>query len=213
MTKIKDLDQYDEVSPAESRTNTTLDSEEDYPDRPSKSQRKRDMTELQDLGTELVALSTERLAKIAMSDSLRIAIRDAQRITAHEGRRRQMQYIGKLMRSADVGPIREAIAALTGVSKAETARLHQLERLRDKLLEDETTLTEIGHLFPGADLRALRALRRNALKEHELKKPPRSFREIFKALKEMQENLAKSKELQEDQDSPEESAGDTEDFK
>ena len=158
------------------------------PDRPSKSQRKRDSTALQDLGEALVDLPAERLAKIEMPDSLRTAVRDAQRITKHEGRRRQMQYIGKLMRSVDPQPIQAALGALAGVSAAEKARMHRLENLRLRLLADENqTLAEIIGAHPGADLQQLRQLCRNARKEQEQHKPPRAFREIFRFLKSLEE--------------------------
>lgn len=158
------------------------------PDRPSKSQRKRDSTALQDLGAALVDLPAERLAKIEMPDNLRLAVQDARRITKHEARRRQMQYIGKLMRSTDPAPIQAALDAIAGVSAAENQRMHQLERLRLKLLEDEpAALTEIVAAHPGADLQQLRQLRRNALKEREQSKPPRAFREIYRFLKALEE--------------------------
>ncbi len=161
------------------------EEESDGPERPSKSQRKRDMTALQDLGAELVALAPERLGRIDMPENLLRALLDAQKITKHEAKRRQLQYIGRLMRDADAAPIRDALAALQGVSAAETGRLRQLERLRERLLEDEATLTEIANDYPGADLQHLRALRRNTLKEREHEKPPRSFRELFRALREL----------------------------
>lgn len=154
----------------------------------SKSQRKRDMHELQGLGSALVGLSAERLARIEMPDLLRSAVREAQRITRHEARRRQMQYIGRLMRDTDATPIREALDALNGTSAAENARLHKLERLRERLLEDESVLAEIAAEFPGADLQRLRALRRNTLKEREQAKPPRSFRELFRVLRDLTES-------------------------
>lgn len=160
------------------------ESEEQAP--PSKSQRKREMHALQDLGEQLVALSAERLARIPMPDALREAVREAQRLKSHEARRRQMQYIGRLMRSADPAPIQAALDALAGASRAETARQHRLERLRSRLLEDEAALGEIAAAHPGADLQRLRQLRRSALKEQELGKPPRSFREIFQVLRELE---------------------------
>ncbi|MGB0126071.1 MAG: ribosome biogenesis factor YjgA [Rhodocyclaceae bacterium] len=155
------------------------------PDRPSKSQRKRDMHELQDLGEKLAQMSRDRLAKVDLPEGLRRAIEDVQRITKHEARRRQMQYIGKLMRDVDPEPLREAIDVLEGRSAAETARLHRVERLRDRLLEDEAVLTEIGRDHPGADLQKLAQLRRNALKEQEQARPPRAFRELFRALRDL----------------------------
>ena len=101
---------------------------EDEQERPSKSRRKRDMHELQDMGSALVDLSADRLARIDMPDALRNAVQEARRITSHEARRRQMQYIGRLMRDTDAAPIREALDAESGASAAENARLHRLER-------------------------------------------------------------------------------------
>jgi len=154
----------------------------------SKSQRKRDSSALQNLGAALVEFPAERLAKIAMPDNLRLAVQDARRITKHEARRRQMQYIGKLMRSADPEPIQAALDAIAGMSAVENQRMHRLERLRLKLLEDEpAALAEIVAAHPVADLQLLRQLRRNALKEHEQSRPPRAFREIYRFLKSLEE--------------------------
>lgn len=154
-------------------------------DGPSKTRRKKDMQALQDLGAQLVELSPERLAKVPLPDTLAIAVRDARRITSHEGRRRQLQYIGKLMRGVDPEPIQAMLDAFAGVSKEEVARQHRLERLRAELLEDEAVLHRIATTWPGADLQHLRVLRRNALKEKEQNKPPRAFRELFKVLREL----------------------------
>ena len=149
---------------------------------PSKSQRKREMTALQDLGGELVALSKERLAKIDMPERLRDALLEAQRITSHEARRRQMQYIGKIMRDVDAAPLRAAMDEINGISKAATIRQHQLERLRARLMEDEAVFSEVARDYPGADMQHLRQLRRNALKEAQQGKPPRAYRELFREL-------------------------------
>lgn len=156
------------------------------PQPPSKSQRKRDMHALQELGEKLVQLSAERLERIVLPDELREAVREARHITKHEARRRQMQFIGRLMRDADPEPIREALDALEGRSAAEVARQHRIERLRLQLLEDEATLGTIALDHPAADLQHLRQLRRNALKEQELGKPPRAFRELFRVLRELE---------------------------
>jgi ribosome-associated protein len=150
---------------------------------PSKSQRKREMTALQDLGGELVALSKERLAKIDMPERLRDALLEAQRITSHEARRRQMQYIGKIMRDVDAAPLRAAMDEINGISKAATIRQHQLERLRARLMEDEAVFSEVARDYPGADMQHLRQLRRNALKEAQQGKPPRAYRELFRELR------------------------------
>lgn len=154
---------------------------------PSKSQLKREATALQDLGRQLLDLSRERLQKITMSEKLREALLEGQRLTKNEARRRQMQYIGKLMRSEDTAPIRKALDALAGTSAAATAHLHQLERWREELLANEAaTLTALTDKYPDCDhtlLQQLRQLRRNALKEREQARPPRAYREIFQLLK------------------------------
>lgn len=153
---------------------------------PSKSQRKREMHQLQDLGERLVQLPAQRLAAIGLPEDLRRAVEEARRITKHEARRRQMQYIGRLMRGIDATPIRLAIAAVDGRSAAETASMHRLERLRLRLLRDEAVLTELARDHPGADVQHLGQLRRNALKEQEQGKAPRSFRELFRALRDLE---------------------------
>jgi ribosome-associated protein len=152
---------------------------------PSKSQLKREMTALQELGEELVGLSRERLAKIDMPERLRDAILDAQRITKHEARRRQMQYIGKIMRDVDAGPLREALDELKGLSAAANARQHHLENLRTRLMEDEAAFGDLAREFPAADIQHLRQLRRNALREAEQGRPPRAYRELFRELREL----------------------------
>jgi ribosome-associated protein len=154
-------------------------------DGPSKSQRKRESTALQDLGEELVGLSKERLAKIDMPERLLEAILEAQRITAHGGRKRQLQFIGKLMRSADVDPLQAAVDEVKGQSAATTARQHRLEALRTKLMADEAAFQQLAEDYPAADIQRLRQLRRNALKEAEQKKPPKSFRELFRELRDL----------------------------
>ncbi|MEF8750651.1 MAG: ribosome biogenesis factor YjgA [Candidatus Accumulibacter necessarius] len=153
---------------------------------PSKTQRKRAMEELQVLGEDLVALPADRVRKIELPEDLRAAVREAQRMTRHDdARRRQMQFIGRLMRDVDPEPIREALAVVRGESAEDTARLHRLERLRADLLADEKVLYEIASGSPSIDLQQLRSLRRAALLEQAQGKPPRSYRAIFQLLKEL----------------------------
>ncbi|AMO37217.1 ribosome biogenesis factor YjgA [Thauera humireducens] len=162
------------------------DEEDDFIEPPSKSSLKREMHALQDLGEQLVALSPERLKKVPLPDSLYEAVRAAQGFRM-EARRRQMQYIGKLLRKIDPAPIQAQLDIFSGNSAAEVAKMHRLERLREQLLEDDRTLGTIAETWPEADLQYLRTLRRNALKEREAGKPPKSFREIFRVLRELQE--------------------------
>ncbi|MFN4148948.1 MAG: ribosome biogenesis factor YjgA [Rhodocyclaceae bacterium] len=159
----------------------------DASEKPSKSAVKRAMSELQALGEELVALSIDQLKKIDLPEELFEAVRDAQRFTQHEAHRRQLQYIGRLMRNLDAAPIRAALDDIKGVSAAASARLHALERLRARFLADEKVIEEIAAVHPAADLQRLRQLRRNALKEQETGRPPRAFRELFRTLRELYE--------------------------
>jgi len=171
--------------------NPHLDEDDAYPEPPSKSSRKREMHALQDIGRQLVELSPERLRKVPMPEELYDAVRDAQRFTKHEARRRQMQYIGRLMRSIDPAPIQAQLDAFNGVSAAEVAKQHRLERLRSDFIEDEKVIAAIAEAFPDADLQYLRTLRRNVLKEREQNKPPKAFREIFRVLRDLEEGAAK----------------------
>jgi ribosome-associated protein len=160
--------------------------DEAFPEPPSKSSRKREMHALQDLGEQLVALSPERLKKVPLPDALYEAVRAAQGFKM-EARRRQMQYIGKLMRKIDPAPIQAQLDIFAGNSAAEVAKMHRLERLRAELLEDDQALGTIAEAWPEADLQYLRTLRRNALKEREAGRPPKAFREIFRVLRELEE--------------------------
>jgi ribosome-associated protein len=156
----------------------------------SKTKRKQEMHDLQRLGVELVALSESLLDDMALDAALLGAVREAKRIKTHEAKRRQMQYIGRLMREVDPEPIRERLAALKGESVQAAAAHRRLERLRGRLLEDDAALTEFAASHPRADLQALRALLRNARKEMKEGKPPRAYREIFRFLKDAEAQAA-----------------------
>jgi ribosome-associated protein len=152
-------------------------------ERPSKTQVKAAMHALQDLGSALTRLSREQLARMELDEDLRAAVLEYQRIPKFEAQRRQLQYIGKLMRGRDPEPIRAALAAARGESAAEIAQLRRLERLRARVLEEEGALAEIAADHPEADLARLRKLRRAALEEQAQARPPRAFRELFQYLK------------------------------
>ncbi|MDQ8024157.1 MAG: ribosome biogenesis factor YjgA [Moraxellaceae bacterium] len=160
-------------------------NEDDVFDGPSKTQRKREMEALQDVGKQLTELSRDQLKRVPVSDRLRDAVQEMSRITKNEAKRRHLQFIGRLMRDEEVEPILAVLEAFRGNSRAENARLHRLEDLRTRFMEDETVLTEIGNAHPGADLTRLRQLRRNAVKELAESRPPRAFREIFRMLREL----------------------------
>ncbi len=146
----------------------------------SKTRRKQQMHELQALGAALLALAPAQLEAIVLPQELASAVRAAHAIRSHEARRRQVQYIGRLMREVDPEPIRAALAAVAGGSAAERARQRRLEHWRERLIGDDAALTEFARELPGADLQALRALIRNARKEIAQGRPPRAQRELFR---------------------------------
>jgi ribosome-associated protein len=176
--------------PSDKSTSVDDGSESAATERPSKSQRKRDMTALQDLGAELVALAPEPLRRLELPDELRQAIEAARRITAHEGRRRQLQYVGKLMRRVDPEPIRAALEMLSGKSRAATELLHRCERWRDRLLDDDAALTEWLAAHQDGDVQRLRALIRAARRERATAAAPKSARELYRLLKAVLESDA-----------------------
>ncbi len=152
---------------------------------PSKTKIKQQMHDLQDIGEQLVELSKDRLKEMDLPEGLYDAVYEMKRIKTFGARKRQLQYIGRLMREVDTAPIIAKLEVWSGKSNQHIAWLHQLERWRDRLLEDESTLTELLTEHPAVDAQRLRALIRNALKEKELEKPLKSYREIFQVLREI----------------------------
>jgi len=168
--------------------------EQEY-ERPSKSQLKREMTALQKLGEDLVAEPKDRVKRVPMPEDVRDAILECQNIKDHEGRRRQMQYVGKKMRTlneAEIAAIQKTLDSWRGLSKADTAAMHALERHREKLLTNDAALTELLAQHPEVDAQQLRSLIRNARKEQAENKPPKAYREIFQILKQLQSKTTPS---------------------
>ena len=166
-----------------------MNTDQSYEDEdlgPSKSEIKRQMLARQDLAEILADLSLDALKTIPLEDSLREAIRETHRIRSFGAIKRHKQYLGKLMRNLDedqLEAIQQRLDAISGVSKAETAKMHHLERMRDELLIDDAVLTKLIADYPDLDIQNLRTLIRNARKERELNKPPKAYREIFQLLK------------------------------
>ncbi|KOC87796.1 ribosome biogenesis factor YjgA [Winslowiella iniecta] len=155
----------------------------------SKSEIKRDAEELKRLGAELVELGKNSLDKIPLDEDLRAAIELAQKIKK-EGRRRQMQLIGKMLRSRDEDPIRQALDKLKNRHNQQVALFHKLEVLRDRLVEQgDEVVPEVLNLYPHADRQQLRAMIRNAQKEKAGNKPPKAYRQIFQYLRELAETV------------------------
>ena len=153
--------------------------------RPSKSQRKRDMSALQDMGAELVMLNADQLAAIALPERLIEAIVDAQRIRDFEGRRRQMQFIGKLMRDIDPAPIRATLDQWSGATRAGVAQQKLTERWRERLLADDGALTSFAAEYALTDLQQLRALIASVKRDQALKRTPKNFRELFRLIRDI----------------------------
>ena len=166
------------------------DTESDYSDENlneeliSKSQRKRDATAAQQLGKDILALSADAQNSIELPENLSKALDDARRIKKNSALKRQLQYIGKLMRHIDLEPIREQYLKLINHYDKDIKELHRLEKWRDRLLvEGDKALEDLIIEAPNTDRQHLRQLIRQSAKETKLKKPPKSAREIFKYLK------------------------------
>lgn len=158
------------------------------PEYVSKSQLKRDAAALQQIGEELVKLREAQLDKIPLPDFLREAVDSARRITSHGARRRQLQYIGRLMREVDPAPIRQALDTLQGTGREAAAQFHRLERWREELIaKGDTALGELLDAYPQADSQHLRQLIRNARREQEHGTPKGAGRALFRYLRELTE--------------------------
>lgn len=156
---------------------------------PSKTQLKAEADEKQALGEALLTLRADLMARLDLPDKLRDAIADAKKITNFEGKRRQMQFIGKLMRPLDPEPIREAINEQLNGSADLTLALHLAEQWRDKLIADDNALGTWLNEHPDTDSQQLRALIRQARKDAKPEKPGeaarhgKSYREIFQLVR------------------------------
>ena len=151
----------------------------------SKTQLKKASHDLQELGEALVALPDDRLNALPIAESLLDAVREYKRTRSHEGRRRQMQYIGKLMRRTDAEPIREAVAAMQLGSAKDTLALHEGERWRAELIADDEALTRWMQQHPDTDSQQLRSLVRAARRDKAgpESRQPKSHRELFQLIK------------------------------
>ncbi|HEX7386027.1 MAG TPA: ribosome biogenesis factor YjgA [Castellaniella sp.] len=172
-------------------TSTESSDLQDLP--PSKSQVKRDMHALLDLGRELIALPASQLDQLPLAESLRDAIDLAQRTRSHEGLRRQTHYVGKLMRQADAPALRAQLDLWANGSQAQARAMQRIEALRDRLMDSDDALTSLLDSFPGLDIQALRAQIRAARKEArdnaalpEGREPVRKhYRALFQTLKKL----------------------------
>ena len=187
---------HDEAAPAR---------DDDFADRPSKTRLKQDMHDLQALGKELIEMPDARLTALDMPEFLLDALLQLKRTRSHEGRRRQWQYVGKLMRRVDAEPLREAVASFKVPGAKETLALHTAERWRDRLLAEDDALTQWMSEHPDTDAQALRTLIRNARKDQlaaaaqpatgTAERKGRAYRDLFQLIKSALEAAAKADEL------------------
>jgi ribosome-associated protein len=155
-------------------------------DRPSKTRMKQASHELQDLGEAVIALPDARLRGLPISELLLDAILQYKKTRTHEGKRRQMQYVGKLMRREDIEPVRQAVLDMQLGRAKDSLALHEAERWRVELLADDETVTRWTSEHPSTDVQQLRSLIRAARKDAALvpeKRSGRAYRELFQFIK------------------------------
>lgn len=155
-----------------------------HPEKPSKTQRKKDMAALQKLGEALMGLPESQLAKIPLPDDLLESIHLARSLKTHESKRRQLQYIGKIMRGIDPLPIQIALKNIQMTREEHTSQFHQLEQWRDRLIsEGDDALQKFLELYPKADRQHLRQLIRKAQHDRANNKKTGGETELFKYLR------------------------------
>ena len=165
--------------------NYSIDPEADEPI--SKTKLKAEADAAQNIGKKLIDLSKDRLIKLNLPETLFDAVMEAKRLTANGAVRRQLQYLGRLMRDIDSAPIVEQLHRWEGKHNEENARFHIMERWRTRLIAEPNALQEFLANFPQADIQQLRTLIRNAQREEAALKPPKSSRELFKLIREVSE--------------------------
>lgn len=182
----EDLDPADTADAFDGEDEPRLERSE----RPSKTQLKKASHELQALGEALVELPASRIERLELPEILLTALQEYRQTRSHEGRRRQMQYIGKLMRRVDPEPIREAVAEAQLGSARETLALHKLERTRAELLDSDEALTRWLEDHPGVNVQQMRSLIRAARKDASAspeQRQGRAYRELFQMIKQYED--------------------------
>ena len=177
--------------------------DENISSEPSKSQHKRDADAQQEIGRALTLLPKDKLLKLALPEALFDAVVEYKRLTANGAIRRQLQYIGRLMRDVDTAPIADQLHRWQGKHTEENAYFHGLERWRQRLLEKPEAIADFLQTYPNTDIQQVRTLVRNAQKELAADKPPKSSRELFKLIRETAEAAQNTREnTQENTESP-----------
>jgi ribosome-associated protein len=164
------------------------DFNDENPELPSKSELKRQMLALQKLGEQLLDLPQKELDNLILPEQLMDALMLAKRIKNREGKRRQLQYIGKLMRTIDAEAIRQKLQQRDQLDQQKNSQFHALEQLRDELISSGITAVEqVLIRYPDADRSRLKQLLRSAVKEKQQQQPPKSARKLFRYLRELDE--------------------------
>jgi ribosome-associated protein len=163
------------------------DANDNQDDRPSKSERKRQSSDLQALGEALIELPASELEALPLPENLRDAVELARRITAHGGLYRQKQYIGKLMRKIDAEPIRVALASRSDRERTSALRFRRIEQWRDRLLAEGSGAVEALRIEMNVefDTPTLSRLVERAQAERGRAQPPHATRELFRMLREI----------------------------
>ncbi len=163
---------------------------------PSRNQLKQQMQDLQELGEALATLPDDRLDALKMEERLRDAIKELHRTRSFEGKRRQIQYIGKLMKFEDPEPLREAVASYRVGSAKDTLTMHQAEYWRDQLLASDDMLADWLKAYPATDVQQMRSLVRAARKEklEPGERHGRAYRDLFRMVKDLMLDVPEGEE-------------------
>jgi len=162
----------------------SVDKSEDAFEEKSKSQRKREVEALQNVGEKLIKLRATQLDKLNLPERLRQAIDNAQQIRSRSALRRQRQYIGRVMREQEGEEIAQRLAQLLHPHVEETTYFHKLERWRDRLVsEGDAAINDLVAEYPSTDRKIVRQYVRSAKKEQEKSLSPKASRNLFKYLK------------------------------
>lgn len=172
--------------------------DDNFEEGPSRSQLKRDALAIRDLGSELALLGAAERARVPLPEDVVEAIEELNRTTKNGARKRQLGWLAKRLRKIDIAPIEDALEGIRQAARANTQTLHLVEQWRDRLLGDEEqpnpkqALTEFLDKFPHADRQTLRQLQRAAVKEKTQNKPPKSARQLFKAVRDAVNHIAET---------------------
>ena len=168
-----------------------VEESKDFPGQPddvSKSQRKRDAREIRTIASRLISLNAKQLAQVPLDEQVADEIERARGIKSNVARKRQMQYVAKLLRRGDMEPIEQALASFDDSARHLNARHHRSEAWRDRLIgAGDAAVGELLEQRRDADAQALRQLVRNARREAERNKPPTAARSLFRLLRELDE--------------------------